>query len=99
MRSLHKPAAVVAVCLALMSGPAAADNAGTALKVVGIVVTAVGVWTGNPELMRWGWVITTGGDACGRTAAVDRIRRRRKDNPEDEAQSHAAPRAVQGGAS
>lgn len=70
-------AAALALCLVLAATPAAADNSGTALKVIGAVVTIVGIVTENPALVKWGWGVAFAGDVCGSNAAAARLRRRR----------------------
>ncbi len=82
MPPLRHLAAGLALCLVLASSPAAADSSGSAMKVVGAIVTAVGLWTNNPELVRWGYGMMFAGDACGRNIATQRLRRRRESDAE-----------------
>lgn len=82
MPPLRHLAASLALCLMLASSPAAADSSSSALKVVGAVVTAVGLWTGNADLIKVGYGLMTAGDACGRNVATQRLRRRRESDAE-----------------
>jgi hypothetical protein len=82
---LRHIAAGLALCLALAAAPAAADNSSTALKLVGLIVTAAGLYTGNADWVRVGWGFFTAGDVCGSTGATARRRRRRDVGDEDPA--------------
>lgn len=82
MRKLNLSLASFALCLVLATSPAIADNSGTALKVIGVVVTAIGIFTDNPALIKWGWATAFSGDVCGSGGAARRLRRRRTADPE-----------------
>jgi uncharacterized membrane protein YiaA len=66
---------VLAVLLAFSCSSAMADK-GQITQVIGAVMTVVGIYTGNPELVRNGYLLMTAGSATYGLAARRRAKRK-----------------------